>query len=43
MNEKDAHKNLYLETGQSLTKSGLYHRMKKITDLANKIRNKENI
>ena len=30
-----------LETGQSLTKSGLYHRMKKITDLANKIRNKE--
>ena len=31
-----------LETGQPLTKSGLYHRMKKITDLANKIRNKEN-
>jgi len=33
-----------LETGKSITKSGLYHRFKKISELANKIRNnKRNI
>lgn len=30
-----------LETGNKITKSGINHRMKKITDLANRIRNKE--
>ncbi len=30
------------ETGKSITKSGIYHRMKKINELANKIRNKRN-
>ena len=29
-----------LETGNEVTKSGIYHRMKKINELANKIRNK---
>lgn len=29
-----------LETGNEITKSGIYHRMKKINELANKIRNK---
>lgn len=29
-----------IETGKEITKSGIYHRMKKINDLANKIRNK---
>ncbi len=31
-----------LETGNKITKSGVNHRMKKITDLASRIRNKEN-
>ena len=31
-----------LETGTKITKSGVNHRMKKITDLAERIRNKEN-
>ena len=31
-----------LETGTKITKSGVNHRMKKITDLAKRIRNKEN-
>lgn len=30
-----------LETGNEITKSGIYHRIKKINELANKIRNKE--
>ncbi len=30
-----------LETGINITKSGIYHRLKKIKDLANKIRNKK--
>lgn len=29
-----------LETGKKITKSGIYHRMKKIDDIANKIKNK---
>lgn len=32
-----------LETGNKITKSGVNHRMKKITDLASRIRNKENL
>ena len=32
-----------LETGNKITKSGVNHRMKKITDLASLIRNKENL
>lgn len=30
-----------IETGNEITKSGIYHRMKKINDLANKIRDKQ--
>ena len=30
-----------LETGNEITKSGIYHRMKKINEIANKIRNKK--
>lgn len=32
-----------IETGKEITKSGIYHRMKKINDLANRIRNKDNL
>lgn len=32
-----------IETGKEITKSGIYHRMKKINELANKIRNKQKI
>lgn len=32
-----------IETGKEITKSGIYHRMKKISDLANRIRNKDNL
>lgn len=32
-----------LETGKSITKSGLYHRFKKINNIANKIKNNTNI
>lgn len=29
-----------IETGKKITKSGIYHRLKKIDDIANKIKNK---
>lgn len=32
-----------IETGKEITKSGIYHRMKKINELANKIRNNQKI
>ena len=32
-----------IETDTNITKSGLYHRFKKITELANKLRNKEHL
>ena len=31
-----------IETGNNITKSGLHHRLRKIKDLADKIRNKDN-